>query len=218
MVDAPDQRGRQAILEVHARGKPLGPDVDLNVIARMTPGLVGANLENLLNEAAILTARRNKRAIGMDELMDSIDRVAEGPERKSQILSDEERRIVAYHEAGHAVVRSTLDFAAPVGKISLVSRGQMLGYVKALPEEDDLLPSKAMFEDELAVKLGGRVAEELTFDEITDGASGDLKQVTAIAKAMVTRYGMSEKLGPPATRPRRHKSILGHGTRRTANV
>ncbi len=196
VVDRPDRRGREAILHVHARGKPLGPDVDLNVIARQTPGLVGADLENLLNEAAILAARRDKRAIGMDELVESIDRVGMGPARKGHVLSDKERRVVAYHEAGHAVVRSLLVNADPVGKISLVSRGQTLGYVRALPEEDHQLLSKAKCEDEIAVKLGGRVAEELTFDEITDGALDDLKKVTELAKAMVTRFGMSEELGP----------------------
>jgi len=196
VVDRPDRRGREAILEVHARGKPLGPDVDLNVISKQTPGMVGADLENLLNEAAILTARRNKRAIGMDELVESIERVMAGPARKSRILSDEERRVVAYHEAGHAVVMALLEHTDAVGKISLVSRGQALGYVMPLPDEDRLLKSKAEYEDELAGLLGGRVAEELTFEEITTGAANDLERVTKLAKAMVTRFGMSSELGP----------------------
>jgi cell division protease FtsH len=196
VVDRPDRRGREAILEVHARGKPLGPDVDLNVISKQTPGMVGADLENLLNEAAILTARRNKRAIGMDELVESIERVMAGPARKSRILSDEERRVVAYHEAGHAVVMALLEHTDAVGKISLVSRGQALGYVMPLPDEDRLLKSKAEYEDELAGLLGGRVAEELTFEEITTGAANDLERVTKLAKAMVTRFGMSNELGP----------------------
>ena len=196
VVDRPDRRGREAILEVHARGKPLGPDVDLNVISKQTPGMVGADLENLLNEAAILTARRNKRAIGMDELVESIERVVAGPARKSRVLSDEERRVVAYHEAGHAVVMALLEHTDAVGKISLVSRGQSLGYVMPLPDEDRLLKSKAEYEDELAGLLGGRVAEELTFEEITTGAANDLERVTKLAKAMVTRFGMSKELGP----------------------
>ena len=196
VVDRPDRRGREAILEVHARGKPLGPDVDLNVISKQTPGMVGADLENLLNEAAILTARRDKRAIGMDELVESIERVMAGPARKSRILSDEERRVVAYHEAGHAVVMALLEHTDAVGKISLVSRGQALGYVMPLPDEDRLLKSKAEYEDELAGLLGGRVAEELTFEEITTGAANDLERVTKLAKAMVTRFGMSSELGP----------------------
>ena len=196
VVDRPDRRGREAILHVHARGKPLGPDVDLNVISKQTPGMVGADLENLLNEAAILTARRNKRAIGMDELVESIERVVAGPARKSRVLSEEERRVVAYHEAGHAVVMALLEHTDAVGKISLVSRGQALGYVMPLPDEDRLLKSKAEYEDELAGLLGGRVAEELTFEEITTGAANDLERVTKLAKAMVTRFGMSKELGP----------------------
>ena len=158
--------------------------------------MVGADLENLLNEAAILTARRNKRAIGMDELVESIERVMAGPARKSRVLSDEERRVVAYHEAGHAVVMALLEHTDAVGKISLVSRGQALGYVMPLPDEDRLLKSKAEYEDELAGLLGGRVAEELTFEEITTGAANDLERVTKLAKAMVTRFGMSKELGP----------------------
>ncbi len=196
VVDPPDRRGREAILEVHARGKPLGPDVDLNVIAKRTPGMVGASLENLLNEAAILTARRNKRAIGMDELVESIERVRMGPERTNQVLSDEERRVIAYHEAGHAVVHAMLEHADPVERVSIVSRGQALGYALPLPEDDRLLKSLAEYEDDLAGWLGGRAAEELIFDEVTTGAVGDLKQVTKIAKDMVTRFGMSKELGP----------------------
>ncbi len=196
VVDWPDQRGREAILEVHARGKPLGPDVDMKEIARRTPGMVGADLENLLNEAAILTARRNKRAIGLDELVESIERVMAGPARKSNVLSEEERRVVAYHEAGHAVVFEILEHAAPVRRISIVSRGQYGGYVLSLPEEERRLRSLAQYQDELAGALGGRVAEELIFEEITTGAASDLKQVTKDAKDMVTRFGMSKELGP----------------------
>ncbi len=209
VVDQPDRRGREAILKVHARGKPLAPDVDLGVIARQTPGFVGADLENLLNEAAILAARRNKRAITMDELIESIERVVAGPARKSRILTPEERRVVAYHEAGHAVVMAMLRYTDTVGKISLVSRGQALGYVMPLPEEDRTLHSRAEFEDQLAGLLGGRVAEELTFDEITTGAANDLERVTKLAKAMVTRYGMSEVVGPIQLSQGSHNPFLG---------
>ena len=196
VVDRPDRRGREAILRVHAKGKPLNPDVNLDTIARQTPGMVGADLESLLNESAILAARRNKRSIDMDDIVESIERVMAGPARKSRILSVEERRIVAFHEAGHAVVMALLPNTDSVGKISLISRGQALGYVMPLPSEDRTLQSKAEFEDQLAGLLGGRVAEEITFDEITTGAANDLERVTKLAKAMVTRYGMSEKLGP----------------------
>ena len=196
VVDRPDRRGREAILQVHARGKPLAADIDLNVISKQTPGMVGADLENLLNEAAILAARRNKRSISMDELVESIERVMAGPIRRSRVLSNEERQIVAYHEAGHAVVMAMLPHTDAVGKISLVSRGQALGYIMPLPEEDRTLKSQAEYEDELAGLLGGRVAEELTFEEITTGAVSDPEQVTKLAKAMVTRFGMSKELGP----------------------
>jgi cell division protease FtsH len=196
VVDRPDRRGREAILNVHARGKPLATDVDLGVIARQSPGMVGADLENLLNEAAILAARRNRRSITMDEIVESIERVMAGPARKSRIISPEERRVVAYHEAGHALVMAMLPHTDPVGKISLVSRGQALGYVLPLPEEDRTLRSRAEFEDQLAGRLGGRVAEEIVFGEITTGAADDLEKATRLAKAMVTRYGMSDLLGP----------------------
>ena len=196
VVDRPDRRGREAILRVHAKGKPLSADVNLDTIARQTPGMVGADLESLLNESAILAARRNKRSIDMDDVVESIERVMAGPARKSRILSVEERRIVAFHEAGHAVVMALLPNTDSVGKISLISRGQALGYVMPLPNEDRTLQSKAEFEDQLASLLGGRVAEEITFDEVTTGATNDLERVTKLAKAMVTRYGMSEKLGP----------------------
>jgi len=196
VVDRPDRRGREAILKVHAKGKPLSADVDLDTIARQTPGMVGADLENLLNESAILAARRNKRTVDMEDIVESIERVMAGPVRKSRILSPEERRIVAFHEAGHAVVMAMLPNTDTVGKISLVSRGQALGYVMPLPNEDRTLQSRAEFEDTLAGLLGGRVAEEITFTEVTTGAVNDLERVTKMAKAMVTRYGMSDKLGP----------------------
>jgi cell division protease FtsH len=196
VVDRPDRRGREAILQVHARGKPLAPDVDLGVIAAQTPGMVGADLENLINEAAILAARRNKRLISMDEMVESIERVMAGPARRSRILTPEDRKIVAYHEAGHAIVLENLVHADNVGKITIVSRGQALGYVMPLPEGDNILKSRAQYEDEIAGYLGGRVAEEIIFAEPSTGATNDLERVTKLAKAMVTRFGMSETIGP----------------------
>jgi cell division protease FtsH len=196
VVDRPDRRGREAILQVHARGKPMAPDVNLDVIAAQTPGMVGADLENLINEAAILAARRNKRTIGMDELIESIERVMAGPARRSRILSAQDRKIVAYHEAGHAIVMENLNLADKVGKITIVSRGQALGYVMPLPEDDRTLKSRAQYEDDLAGLLGGRVAEELIFTEPSTGATNDLERVTKLAKAMVTRFGMSDAIGP----------------------
>ena len=196
ILDRPDMRGREAILKVHTRGKPLAPDVDLAVIARSTPGFVGADLENLVNEAAILAARRNKKMIGQAELEEAIERVIAGPERKSRLISAEEKRIVAYHEAGHAVVMNALPEADPVHKVSIIARGMAGGYTMALPEEDrTLMPRKKMIADMVGL-LGGRAAEELVFDDITSGAANDLERVTRMARAMVTRLGMSEELGP----------------------
>jgi cell division protease FtsH len=196
VVDRPDRRGREAILRVHARGKPVATDVDLGVIAAQTPGMVGADLENLINEAAILSARRNKRMIGMDELVESIERVMEGPARRSRVLSAHDRQVIAYHEAGHAIVRESLASSDRVSKITIVSRGQSLGRTIRLPEEDKTLHSRTDFEEEIVAKLAGRVAEEMTFGDPTDGASDDLERVTKLAKAMVTRFGMSEAIGP----------------------
>jgi cell division protease FtsH len=196
VVDRPDRRGREAILQVHARGKPLAPDVDLGVIAAQTPGMVGADLENLINEAAILAARRNKRLISMDELVESIERVMAGPARRSRVLTPEDRQLVAYHEAGHALVLENLTHADNVGKITIVSRGQALGYVMPLPEGDNTLKSRAQYEDEIAGLLAGRVAEEIIFAEPSTGATNDLERVTKLAKAMVTRFGMSDAIGP----------------------
>jgi cell division protease FtsH len=196
VVDRPDRRGREAILNVHARGKPIAPDVDLGVIASQTPGMVGADLENLINEAAILAARRNKRLINMDEMVESIERVMAGPARRSRVLTPEDRKVVAYHEAGHALVIENLINTDNVGKITIVSRGQALGYVMRLPEGDTMLKSRAQYEDELAGMLGGRVAEEIAFSEPSTGAADDLERVTKLAKAMVTRFGMSDTIGP----------------------
>ncbi len=196
VLDRPDMRGREAILKVHTKGKPLAPDVDLSVLSRSTPGFVGADLENLVNEAAILAARRNKKLIDQPEMEEAIERVIAGPERKSRLISEEEKRIVAYHEAGHAVVINALPEADPVHKVSIIARGVAGGYTMALPEEDrTLMPKKKLFADMIGL-LGGRAAEELVFDDITSGASNDLERVTRMARAMVTRLGMSEKLGP----------------------
>jgi cell division protease FtsH len=194
-LDRPDMRGREAILKVHARGKPFEPSVDLGTIARGTPGFVGADLENLINEGAILAARRNKKAIGQPELEEAIERVVMGPERKSRLISDEEKRIIAYHEAGHAVVVTAIPEADPVQKISIVGRGQAGGVTWFRPEDDRVLTSRKKLIAQLAGALGGRVAEKIVFDDITSGASNDLEQVTRMARAMVTRLGMSTELG-----------------------
>jgi len=196
VLDRPDMNGRKAILEVHVRGKPLAPEVDLMTLAKRTPGFSGADIENLVNEAAILAARRNKKAIGMDELQEAVERVIAGPERKSRLITEEEKQIIAYHEAGHALVMRHLPKADPVTKISIVSRGMALGYTMHLPEEDRYLRAKGRFEDEIAGLLAGRASEEVAFNEITTGASNDLEQATKIARAMVTQYGMSSVLGP----------------------
>ena len=196
VLDRPDMNGRKAILEVHVRGKPLAEDVDLMELARQTPGFSGADIENLVNEAAILAARRNKKAIGMDELREAVERVIAGPERKSRLISAEEKSIIAHHEAGHALVIHHLPKADPVNKVSIVSRGMALGYTIHLPEDDRYLRSKAKFEDEITGLLAGRAAEELVFGDITTGASNDLEQATKLARAMVTQYGMSQVLGP----------------------
>ena len=196
VLDRPDMRGREAILKVHVKGKPLAPDVDLGVMARSTPGFVGADLENLVNEAAILAARRNKKVIGQSELEEAIERVIAGPERKSRLISEEEKRIVAYHEAGHAVVMNALPAADPVHKVSIIARGMAGGYTLAIPEEDRTLMARNKMISDMIGLLGGRAAEELVFDDITSGASNDLERVTRMARAMVTRLGMSNQLGP----------------------
>jgi cell division protease FtsH len=196
VLDRPDMRGREAILKVHVRGKPLASDVDLGVLARSTPGFVGADIENLVNEAAILAARRNLKVIGQEEFEEAIERVIAGPERKSRLISAEEKRIVAYHEAGHAVVAHALPEADPVHKVSIIARGMAGGYTLMLPEDDrTLMPKKKLLADMVGL-LGGRAAEELVFDDITSGASNDLERVTRMARVMVTRLGMSEAMGP----------------------
>ncbi len=196
VLDRPDMRGREAILKVHVKGKPLATGTDLGVLARGTPGFVGADLENLVNEGAILAARRNKKAIEQEDLEEAIERVIAGPERKSRLISEEEKRIVAYHEAGHAVVMNVVPEADPVHKVSITARGMAGGYTLALPEEDRTLMGRKKLEAELVGGLGGRAAEEIVFNDITSGASNDLERVTKIARAMVTRLGMSSDLGP----------------------
>ncbi len=194
-LDRPDMKGREAILKVHVKGKPLEPSVDLGTLARGTPGFVGADLENLVNEGAILAARRNKKSIGQTDLEEAIERVVMGPERKSRLISDEEKRIIAYHEAGHAVVMNAIPEADPVQKITIVGRGQAGGLTWYRPEDDRILTSRKKMVASLAGLLGGRVAEELVFDDITSGASNDIERVTQVARMMVTRMGMSSELG-----------------------
>lgn len=194
-VDTPDMEGRKAILRVHAKGKPFTPDVDLDTIARRTPGFTGADLANVINEAALLTARQDKRAIGDDQLEESIDRVIAGPQRRTRVMSDHEKKITAYHEGGHALVAWALPHAAPVHKVTILSRGRSLGHTLVLPTEDKYTQTRAEMIDTLAYALGGRAAEELVFHEPTTGAGNDIEKATAIARAMVTQYGMSAKLG-----------------------
>lgn len=196
VLDRPDMLGRELILKVHVKGKPLDTEVDLSTIAKATPGFVGADIENLVNEAAILAARRNRKTIGQDEFQEAIERVIAGPERKSRIISDEEKAIVAYHEAGHAVVMHVIPEANPVHKVSIIARGMMGGFTMALPEEERTLMAKNKLKAEMAGLLGGRAAEELVFNDITSGASSDIDRVTKIARNMVTRLGMSNELGP----------------------
>jgi cell division protease FtsH len=196
VLDRPDIRGREAIFRIHTRGKPLDPHVDLEVLAQTTPGFVGADIENVVNEAAILAARRGKRRIGMAEFSEAIERVIAGPERRSRIISEEEREVFAYHEAGHAMVANTLPKCDPVRKVSIVSRGVAGGYTIALPEEDRYVVLRSKLEDDIAYGLGGRAAEEIVFGEVSTGASNDLEQVSKMARSMVMRYGMSDELGP----------------------
>ena len=196
VLDRPDMRGREQILRVHVKGKPLDPSVDLMTVAKATPGFVGADIENLVNEAAILAARRNKRVIEQDDFQEAIERVIAGPERKSRIINEDEKRIVAYHEAGHAIVGHVIPEADVVHKVSIIARGMMGGFTMALPEEDRTLISSRKMKADMAFLLGGRAAEAIVFDDITSGASNDLERVTQLARSMVTRLGMSEQLGP----------------------
>ena len=196
VVDRPDRKGRKQILEVHTRGKPLAKEIDLDTLAGQTPGFTGADLANLINEAALLTARSGKREISMLELEEGIMRVIAGPEKKTRVMSEKERLVTAFHEMGHAIVGQKLPNCDPVHKVSIIGRGQALGYTISLPGEDKFLTTRAELGDTMAMTLGGRAAEEIVFGEITTGASNDLEKVTATAKQMVMRFGMSERLGP----------------------
>ena len=209
VLDLPEVRGREAILKVHSKGKPLAPNLKLDVIAKETPGFSGADLANLVNEGALMAARRNKKLIGISEFEEAIDRVIAGPERKSRVINDKEKAMTAYHEAGHAMVAYTLPKADNVHKISIVARGSMGGYTRLIPDGDRFLWTKGQFEDMMATALGGRAAEEIVFGESTTGASNDLQRTTQIAQKMVKQYGMSEKLGPRTLGRRQELVFLG---------
>ena len=209
-MDRPDLSGRRAILDVHVKGKPLDPNVDLDLIARQTPGFVGADLENLVNEAAILAARRNSRTIAMDEMQESIERIAMGgPERRSRLITDSERRVVAYHEAGHAIIAHVVKGADPLRKVTIIPRGMTGGVTLTVPERDRYLVPRSYFIDRIAVGLGGRVAEELVFADISNGASNDIQTITRLARAMVMKYGMSKRMGPLQIGSQEENPFLG---------
>ena len=209
ILDRPDMKGRLEILKVHIKGKPLDKQVDLQFIARQSPGFSGADLANLVNEAAILAARRNKKVIGTGEFGEALERVVAGPERKSRVISDAEKAIIAYHEGGHAIVQRILPKADPVAKVSIISRGMALGYTMGLPTEDRYLQSKSEFEDKIAAMLGGNVSEKLIFGDTTTGSSNDIEKATTLARRMVTEFGMSEKLGPLSFGKRDELVFLG---------
>ena len=208
-VDRPDVKGREQILRVHSENKPLAQDVDYESLAKLTPGFTGADLANLMNEAALLAARHKKDVIDMDEIEEAMERVIAGPEKKSRVMTERERRTIAYHECGHALVGHVLENSDPVHKISIISRGQALGYTLQLPDEDRFLKTRNGMLDEIAVLLGGRTAEEIFCDDITTGASNDLERATKIAREMVTRYGMSEELGTQVYGEAQHEVFLG---------
>ncbi|HIY79214.1 MAG TPA: ATP-dependent zinc metalloprotease FtsH [Candidatus Olsenella excrementavium] len=208
-VDRPDVGGREKILAVHAKGKPVSDDVDLARLAKVTPGFTGADLANLMNEAALLAARRHEETIGPDEVEEAMERVMAGPERKSRVITEGERRVIAYHESGHALVGHVLAHSDPIHKISIVSRGQALGYTMQIPEEDHFLETRDGMLDQIAVLLGGRTAEELFCDDVTTGASNDLERATKLARTMVTRYGMSDELGAQVFGEAQHEVFLG---------
>src|SRR3954471_22203978 len=209
ILDRPDMKGRVAILKVHTKGKPLDKAVDVEGVARQSPGFSGADLANLVNEAAILSARRNKKTIGMSEFTEALERIVAGPERKSRIISDAEKAIIAYHEGGHAVVQRILPKCDPVAKVTIISRGMALGYTMALPTEDRYLQSKTEFEDKIAGLLGGNVSERLIFGDTTTGASNDIEKATDLARRMVTEFGMSDRLGPLSFGKRDEMIFLG---------
>jgi cell division protease FtsH len=209
VVDRPDRSGRKKILEVHSKGKPLDTTIDLETLAAGTPGFTGADLANLINEAALLAARRGKKTIEQEELEEGVMRVIAGPEKKTRLFSEEERRITAYHELGHAIVGHYLDQDTDVHKISIIGRGQALGYTISLPREDRYLTTKKSLMGNLAMTLGGRAAEEIVFNEVTTGAANDLEKVTHTSKQMVMRFGMSEKLGPRVLGRNHDQPFLG---------
>ena len=209
ILDRPDMKGRTEILKVHTKGKPLDKGVEVEGVARQSPGFSGADLANLVNEAAILAARRNKKVIGMSEFQEALERIVAGPERKSRVISDAEKAIIAYHEGGHAVVQRILPKCDPVAKVTIISRGMALGYTMALPQEDRYLQSKTEFEDKIAGLLGGNVSERLIFGDTTTGASNDIEKATDLARRMVTEFGMSDKLGPLSFGKRDELVFLG---------
>src|SRR4051812_3881118 len=217
VVDRPDLVGRRKILEVHAQGKPLADDVNLDVLSRRTPGFTGADLANLMNEAALLTARANLKQIGMRQMEESIDRVIAGPERKTRVMSEKEKLVIAYHEGGHTLVGHVLPHADPIHKVSIVSRGRALGWTLSLPVEDKYIVTRSELRDELAMLLGGRTAEELIFEEPTTGAQNDIEKCSEIARAMVTQYGMSDVLGPQQLGQQQGEVFLGRDYGHQAN-
>ncbi len=217
VVDHPDLVGRKAILDVHKQGKPLAGDVDLEVLARRTPGFTGADLANLMNEAALLAARHGLAKIAMPQLEEAIDRVIAGPERKTRVMSEKEKLVIAYHEGGHALVGHVLPHSDPVHKVSIVARGRALGWTLALPLEDKYLVSQSELRDQLGVLMGGRTAEEIVFGEPTTGAHNDIEKATNIARAMVTEYGMSELLGPLQLGQKHGEVFLGREMGQQAN-
>lgn len=216
-VGRPDIKGREEILEVHAKGKPLEPEVDLRTIAKGTPGFTGADLENVLNEAALLAARRKKTTIGMRDIEDAVTRVIAGPEKKSRVVSDKDRKLTAYHEAGHAIVMQLLPHADPVHEISIVPRGMAGGYTLSLPEDEKNYMAKSELEEEIVGLLGGRVAEKLVLDDISTGASNDLERATSIARKMITEYGMSDNLGPMTFGNKQDEVFIGRDLARSRN-
>ena len=209
VVDRPDIKGRTEILKVHVKGKPMGPDVNLDVIAQRTPGFTGADLSNLVNEAALLTARKDKKAINMPEMEEAAERVIMGPERKSRVISDKEKRLTAYHEGGHTIVGMLLEHTDPVHKVTIIPRGHAGGYTLSLPKEDKYYATRSEMLDELKVLLGGRVAEALVLKEISSGASNDLQRATQLARQMICEYGMSENIGPVTFGHRQDQVFLG---------
>jgi cell division protease FtsH len=209
VVDRPDLEGRKAILNVHAKGKPLSKDIDIDVLARRTPGFTGADLGNLMNEAALLTARRGSKTVDMSAMEDAIDRVIAGPERKSRVMSEKEKKVIAYHEGGHALVGHVLPNTDPIHKVSIIARGRALGWTLALPTEDKHMQTRSELRDELAMLLGGRTAEELVFGDPTTGAQNDIERATHIARAMVTEFGMTDAIGPQQLGRVSHEPFLG---------